>query len=130
MKVTLNIWRQSKQSTKQDFKQDGKMVRYELDHVSPDMSFLEMLDVLNEGLIRDGEEPVASGGAFEKVEKSSQAAVPEPEEAPDIFPLEGTLKRLFSAPFILARRSRTPPRPRPGAGAADSGSDRSAARGG
>ena len=65
----------------------------------------------------DGEEPVASGGAFEKVEKSSQAAVPEPEEAPDIFPLEGTLKRLFSAPFILVRRSRTPPRPRPGAGA-------------
>ena len=59
MKVTLNIWRQSKQSTKQDFKQDGKMVRYELDQVSPDMSFLEMLDVLNEGLIRDGEEPVA-----------------------------------------------------------------------
>ena len=59
MKVTLNIWRQSKQSTKQDFKQDGKMVRYELDQVSPDMSFLEMLDVLNERLIKDGEEPVA-----------------------------------------------------------------------
>ena len=56
----------------------------------------------------DGEEPVASGGAFEKVEKSSQAAVPEPEEAPDIFPLEGTLKRLFSAPSsgppVAARR--------------------------
>ena len=59
MKVTLNIWRQSKQSTKQDFKQDGKMVRYELDDVSTDMSFLEMLDVLNEGLIKKGEEPVA-----------------------------------------------------------------------
>ena len=59
MKVTLNIWRQSKQSTKQDFKQDGKMVRYELDDVSSDMSFLEMLDVLNEGLIKKGEEPVA-----------------------------------------------------------------------
>ena len=59
MKVTLNIWRQSKQSTKQDFKQDGKMVRYELDQVSPDMSFLEMLDVLNEDLIKKGEEPVA-----------------------------------------------------------------------
>ena len=59
MKVTLNIWRQSKQSTKQDFKQDGRMVRYELDDVSADMSFLEMLDVLNEGLIKKGEEPVA-----------------------------------------------------------------------
>jgi succinate dehydrogenase / fumarate reductase iron-sulfur subunit len=35
------------------------MVRYELDHVSPDMSFLEMLDVLNEQLTRKGEEPVA-----------------------------------------------------------------------
>ncbi len=59
MKVTLHIWRQSKQSTKADFAQDGKMVRYELDHVSPDMSFLEMLDVLNEQLIGKGEEPVA-----------------------------------------------------------------------
>ena len=59
MKVTLNIWRQSKQSTKQDFKQDGRMVRYELDDVSSDMSVLEMLDVLNEGLIKKGEEPVA-----------------------------------------------------------------------
>ncbi len=59
MKVTLHIWRQSKQSTKQDFRQDGRMVRYELDQVSPDMSFLEMLDVLNERLIKDGEEPVA-----------------------------------------------------------------------
>ncbi|MBZ0154565.1 MAG: succinate dehydrogenase/fumarate reductase iron-sulfur subunit [Planctomycetes bacterium] len=58
MKVTLHIWRQSKPSTKDDFAQDGKMVRYELDHVSNDMSFLEMLDVLNEQLIKKGEEPV------------------------------------------------------------------------
>ena len=59
MRVLLHIWRQSKKSTKADFKQDGKMVRYELDHVSRDMSFLEMLDVLNEQLIKKGEEPVA-----------------------------------------------------------------------
>ncbi|MBK8097750.1 MAG: succinate dehydrogenase/fumarate reductase iron-sulfur subunit [Planctomycetes bacterium] len=59
MKVTLNIWRQSKASTKADFRQDGKLVRYQLDHVSPDMSFLEMLDVLNEQLTQQGEEPVA-----------------------------------------------------------------------
>jgi succinate dehydrogenase / fumarate reductase iron-sulfur subunit len=58
MKLTLHIWRQQKRSTKDNFAQDGKMVRYELDHVSPDMSFLEMLDVLNEQLNRKGEEPV------------------------------------------------------------------------
>jgi succinate dehydrogenase / fumarate reductase iron-sulfur subunit len=59
MNVTLHIWRQSKPSTKADFAQDGRMVRYELDQVSPDMSFLEMLDELNERLTRKGEEPVA-----------------------------------------------------------------------
>ncbi|MBX3461653.1 MAG: succinate dehydrogenase/fumarate reductase iron-sulfur subunit [Planctomycetes bacterium] len=59
MKVVLHVWRQQRRSTKQDFVQDGRMVRYELDHVSPDMSFLEMLDVLNEQLIRKGEDPVA-----------------------------------------------------------------------
>ncbi|MBL9079194.1 MAG: succinate dehydrogenase/fumarate reductase iron-sulfur subunit [Planctomycetes bacterium] len=59
MKVVLHIWRQQKRATPQDPKQDGRMVRYELDHVSPDMSFLEMLDVLNERLIGKGEDPVA-----------------------------------------------------------------------
>ena len=64
MKVVLHIWRQArasvaKSSRKAEFAQDGKMVRYELDAVSPDMSFLEMLDVLNEQLISGGEEPVA-----------------------------------------------------------------------
>jgi succinate dehydrogenase / fumarate reductase, iron-sulfur subunit len=58
MKITLHIWRQSRRSTAEDFAQDGRMVRYELEHVSPDMSFLEMLDVLNEQLIRKGEDPV------------------------------------------------------------------------
>tara|TARA_R110002096_G_scaffold108799_5_gene238124 strand:+ start:1203 stop:1964 length:762 start_codon:yes stop_codon:yes gene_type:complete len=59
MKVTLHIWRQANASTKDNAKQDGRMVRYELADVSPDMSFLEMLDVLNEQLITKGEEPVA-----------------------------------------------------------------------
>lgn len=59
MKVILQIWRQSRPSTKADFRQDGRLVRYELDGVLPDMSFLEMLDVLNERLARKGEEPVA-----------------------------------------------------------------------
>ena len=59
MKVVLHIWRQQQRSTKTDPKQDGRMVRYELGDVSPDMSFLEMLDVLNEHLIGNGEEPVA-----------------------------------------------------------------------
>src|SRR5919199_1555213 len=53
MKVTLRVWRQKDPSVK------GKMVSYKLDDVSPDMSFLEMLDVLNEHLIMDGEDPVA-----------------------------------------------------------------------
>lgn len=53
MKVTLNIWRQADASAK------GKMHTYELDGVSEDMSFLEMLDVLNEQLNDKGEEPIA-----------------------------------------------------------------------
>lgn len=53
MKVTLHIWRQK------DRHQQGRMVSYALDGVSPDESFLEMLDTLNEGLIAQGEEPVA-----------------------------------------------------------------------
>ena len=52
MKLTLKIWRQSDASAKGAFK------TYELDHVSPDMSFLEMLDVLNTSLNKKGEEPV------------------------------------------------------------------------
>ena len=59
MKVILHIWRQQKASSNDNFKQDGRMVRYELADASPDMSFLEMLDVLNEHLIEKGEEPVA-----------------------------------------------------------------------
>lgn len=53
MKITLKIWRQKSNGTKGSFKE------YKLDHVSADMSFLEMLDVLNNDLILKGEEPVA-----------------------------------------------------------------------
>jgi len=52
MKITLKIWRQQGRNTKGQFK------TYSLDHVSSDMSFLEMLDVLNQDLIKKGEEPV------------------------------------------------------------------------
>lgn len=52
MKLTLKIWRQHNAST------NGAFKTYEMDHVSPDMSFLEMLDVLNESLIKKGEDPV------------------------------------------------------------------------
>jgi succinate dehydrogenase / fumarate reductase iron-sulfur subunit len=52
MKVTLKIWRQKGPNEKGGFK------TYQHDHVSPDMSFLEMLDVLNINLIKKGEEPV------------------------------------------------------------------------
>lgn len=53
MKLTLHIWRQKNAQDK------GGMVRYEVDGVSEHSSFLEMLDVLNEGLIEKGEDPVA-----------------------------------------------------------------------
>jgi succinate dehydrogenase / fumarate reductase, iron-sulfur subunit len=53
MKLTLKIWRQKNAQDK------GAIVEYPIDHVDPDMSFLEMLDILNEGLINKGEDPVA-----------------------------------------------------------------------
>jgi succinate dehydrogenase / fumarate reductase iron-sulfur subunit len=53
MKITLKIWRQTNNKTKGAFK------TYVQDSVSEDMSFLEMLDVLNNELIRKGEESVA-----------------------------------------------------------------------
>ncbi len=53
MKFNLKIWRQKNaQAT-------GKMVDYAIDNINADMSFLEMMDVLNEELIRKGDEPVA-----------------------------------------------------------------------
>lgn len=53
MRLTLKIWRQAGPRDK------GDLVTYDLDDVSPDMSFLEMLDVLNERLIAEGTEPIA-----------------------------------------------------------------------
>jgi succinate dehydrogenase / fumarate reductase iron-sulfur subunit len=53
MKITLHIWRQK------DSKSAGKMVRYEMPAISEHMSFLEMLDVLNEELVLKGDDPVA-----------------------------------------------------------------------
>lgn len=53
MNLTLKIWRQK------DAKDKGKMVDYKISEVSGDMSFLEMLDVLNEDLNNKGEDPVA-----------------------------------------------------------------------
>jgi len=53
MRLTLHIWRQKNAQAQ------GSMVKYEIGDVNPDMSFLEMLDVLNWDLIGKGEEPVA-----------------------------------------------------------------------
>ena len=53
MKLKLKIWRQKNSEEK------GQLVDYDIDNVSPDMSFLEMLDVLNNGLIENGEDPIA-----------------------------------------------------------------------
>jgi succinate dehydrogenase / fumarate reductase iron-sulfur subunit len=52
MRLKLHIWRQSGP------KAPGRFVEYEADDVSPDMSFLEMLDELNEKLQREGQEPI------------------------------------------------------------------------
>ncbi len=53
MNLTLHVWRQNSASDK------GRMVRYEARDVNPDMSFLEMLDVVNEELILKGDNPIA-----------------------------------------------------------------------
>jgi succinate dehydrogenase / fumarate reductase iron-sulfur subunit len=53
MKFLLKIWRQK------DNKSNGKLVDYPIDNINADMSFLEMIDVLNEQLVNRGEEPVA-----------------------------------------------------------------------
>ncbi|QOR75281.1 MAG: succinate dehydrogenase/fumarate reductase iron-sulfur subunit [Thermoflavifilum sp.] len=53
MHITLKVWRQKNQ---QD---SGHFETYQLDNVNEDMSFLEMFDVLNDKLIREGKDPVA-----------------------------------------------------------------------
>lgn len=53
MKITLHVWRQAGPNA------PGKMERYETSDVSPDMSFLEMLDVVNEQLIESGKMPIS-----------------------------------------------------------------------
>jgi succinate dehydrogenase / fumarate reductase, iron-sulfur subunit len=53
MKLTLKIWRQKNAADK------GRLVDYQVDNVSPDMSFLEMLDVLNDELVEKGDDPIA-----------------------------------------------------------------------
>lgn len=53
MRITLKVWRQPRAGA------SGSFVTYDVPEVSPDMSFLEMLDVLNERLTARGEEPVA-----------------------------------------------------------------------
>src|SRR5580693_9997130 len=53
MRLNLRIWRQAGPAT------SGRLVDYVADPVSPDMSFLETLDVVNEDLIRQGEDAIA-----------------------------------------------------------------------
>src|SRR5437588_10883913 len=53
MKLKLRIWRQAGPTAA------GRLVDYAADHVSPDMSFLEMLDVVNEGLVKQGHDAIA-----------------------------------------------------------------------
>src|SRR5271157_1811605 len=53
MNLTLHVWRQKNSQS------PGRMVRYDVPNVSEHMSFLEMLDVLNETLIHKGDDPIA-----------------------------------------------------------------------
>ena len=53
MNLTLKVWRQANSESK------GKMETYQIANVSPDMSFLEMMDVLNEQLMTQGIDPIA-----------------------------------------------------------------------
>jgi succinate dehydrogenase / fumarate reductase iron-sulfur subunit len=53
MRLTLKIWRQASRD------EAGRLVEYVEEHVSPDMSFLEMLDVVNDSLIRKGQDAIA-----------------------------------------------------------------------
>jgi succinate dehydrogenase / fumarate reductase iron-sulfur subunit len=53
MNLTLKVWRQKNQKAK------GNMETYQVADISPDSSFLEMMDILNERLIAEGKEPVA-----------------------------------------------------------------------
>jgi succinate dehydrogenase / fumarate reductase, iron-sulfur subunit len=53
MKINLKVWRQKNANTA------GKLVDYSIDKVNGDMSFLEMIDVLNDNLVRKGEDPIA-----------------------------------------------------------------------
>jgi succinate dehydrogenase / fumarate reductase iron-sulfur subunit len=53
MNLTLHVWRQANAEA------TGTMERYEARDISPDMSFLEMLDVVNESLVESGQEPIA-----------------------------------------------------------------------
>jgi succinate dehydrogenase / fumarate reductase iron-sulfur subunit len=53
MNLTLRVWRQASPTA------EGRLVDYKATGITPDMSFLEMLDVVNEGLIKKGDEPIA-----------------------------------------------------------------------
>ena len=53
MKLTLKVWRQKNSQSQ------GKFVEYQLDDISAGSSFLEMLDILSEQQVANGEEPVA-----------------------------------------------------------------------
>lgn len=53
MNFTLKVWRQKNAKAK------GHFETYQVTNISPDTSFLEMLDILNDQLIKEGNDPVA-----------------------------------------------------------------------
>ena len=61
MNFTLKVWRQPNAKTK------GHFETYKVSNISPDTSFLEMLDILNDQLIREGNDPVATAAKVSAV---------------------------------------------------------------
>jgi len=53
MNLTLKVWRQNNATER------GRFETYNAQNISPDMSFLEMIDVVNEHLIQEGKDPIA-----------------------------------------------------------------------
>ena len=68
MNLTLKVWRQAGPDS------DGRLTDYEARDISPDMSFLEMLDVVNERLIEKGEIPVLKIGTRIRIPRSALEA--------------------------------------------------------
>ena len=83
MKVLLKIWRQD------DRNASGELVDYPVDDVDPNMSFLDMLDMLNEQLVRNGDKLVVILGEHDEVLRAEQIVKEMLEVRSHIHPVHG-----------------------------------------